>query len=213
VTAESFRDRLASRLEQACISLTDKQIELLAEYWRLLERWNSRMNLTALPLHGFPFATIDKLLVEPLVGSALMPAGSVVWYDAGSGGGSPAIPLKVLHPGAHLTLVESRSRKAAFLREVVRSLGLDGLQVKNARFEEVAASHPMTADLVTVRAVRVDETFLDVVMRVLKQDGRLLLFESADGVGQLQTFNLINTVSIPSTDSVARLFVPRGTKG
>ena len=140
MSAEVFRDRLLARLAPASISLTSDQIERLAEYWRLLERWNSRINLTSLPLRDYPSGSVDRLIVEPLLASPLMPATPVNWYDLGSGGGSPAIPLKIVTPGAQLIMVESRSRKAAFLREVVRSLALTkSARVEARRFEDVAA--------------------------------------------------------------------------
>ena len=91
-------------------------------YLALLIRWNLRMNLTALPLaEPVPDSTIDKLIVEPLMAADLVPESFSTWIDLGSGGGSPAIPLRLAHRQGFLDVVESRERKCAFLREVVRS--------------------------------------------------------------------------------------------
>ena len=51
-------------------------------------------------------------------------ASDALWFDIGSGGGSPAIPLKLARPTLPLPMVESKTRKAVFLREAVRALGL-----------------------------------------------------------------------------------------
>ena len=214
MSAEVFRDRLFARLAPGSISLTSDQIERLAEYWRLLERWNSRINLTSLPLRDYPSVGIDRLIVEPLLASSLMPATPISWYDLGSGGGSPAIPLKIVIPGAQLIMVESRSRKAAFLREVVRSLELtESARVETKRFEDVAAERESGADCITSRAVRTDGAFAAALTRLASPGAQILLFESAESPSEIQGFKLIHSIPLPATSSVARLIVPRGTKG
>jgi len=214
VSAEAFRDRLLGRLAPVSVSLTSDQIERLGEYWRLLERWNSRINLTSLPLRDYPSASVDRLIVEPVLASALMPATPVNWYDLGSGGGSPAIPLKILVPAARLIMVESRSRKAAFLREIVRNLALtESARVEARRFEDVAAEREGEADCITSRAVRADRTFSAVLTQLAAPGARVILFGSVEGASEVPGFKLINSVPLSATSSVARLIVPRGTKG
>jgi 16S rRNA (guanine527-N7)-methyltransferase len=215
VTEHLFRDALAARLASASarISLTDGQTALLEGYWRLLERWNSRINLTSLPLEHYAAPTIDRLIVEPLMAGPLMPPEPFDWYDLGSGGGSPALPLKVLNPAARLTMVESRARKAAFLREVVRNMGFAATAtVATARLENVAGERPGVADCITVRAVRADEALIDATLRLVRPGGRLVLFESGAGDRQLPRYDLVNKVEVAGTAAVIRAFVPRGTK-
>jgi 16S rRNA G527 N7-methylase RsmG len=74
-------------------------------------------------------------------------------------------------------MVESKTRKAAFLREVVRELDIEA-SVEAMRFEDLAAASgaAATADLVTVRAVRVDDRLVDAVRTLLRADGRFALF-------------------------------------
>ena len=107
---------------------------------------------------------------------------AAVWVDLGSGGGSPAIPLLVARPGLNLTMIESKSRKGAFLREAVRELGLSGsATVLDKRFEDVACQprYRQSADLVTVRAVRADDELFSIAAELLKPDGKLHLFRPA----------------------------------
>jgi 16S rRNA (guanine527-N7)-methyltransferase len=211
VTQQAFADRLASRLQSVSISLTLGQIQLLDAYWTLLARWNAKVNLTALPLNDYHSESIDRLIVEPLAGVSLIPPLPLAWADVGSGGGSPAIPMKIARPDARLVMVESRTRKAAFLREVVRSLALDAVEVLNERFEDVAANRPASADCITVRAVRSDGSFARSALGILKPTGRLLLFGNSQFNQDLPGFNLVSTVPTGTGSSTIRVAVPRGT--
>ena len=153
-------------------------LEPLEAYFRLLAQWNAKINLTALPLDAPTDETFDRLLVEPLAAARQLPDSPSAWFDLGSGGGSPAIPLKIARPGLKLTMVESKTRKGAFLREAIRTLGLANTVVAEARFEELAgrSENKESAQLVTVRAVRADAALFEATAELLGDGGRLLLF-------------------------------------
>jgi 16S rRNA (guanine527-N7)-methyltransferase len=173
-----MRARLIARAQRLGISISLDTASQLERYVQLLARWNRHVNLTALELEPPTDGAIDRLLMEPLVAAAHLHSGEV-WYDLGSGGGSPAIPIKIAQPRARLTMVESRERKAAFLREAVRSLGLADTLVENRRFEDVAFEHPPNrADLITARAVRADDQLFVAVDRLLSWSGVVCLFHS-----------------------------------
>ena len=93
--------------------------------------------------------------------------------DIGSGGGSPAIPMKLAAPGISLRMVESKTRKAAFLREVVRTLELDRTAVDAVRFEELLSRPTLhdAVDVVTMRAVRVDRKTLAELQSFVRPGG------------------------------------------
>src|SRR5467141_3624638 len=156
MTSREFQERLSRRAKKANVSLTASVVDRLEAYYRLLARWNTKVNLTALQLEELTDSAVDRLLLEPLAAARWLADSPLVWFDLGSGGGSPAIPLQIVRPAARLTMVESKVRKAAFLREAVRMLRLENASVVNARYEDIAAraSATGTADLVTVRAVK-----------------------------------------------------------
>lgn len=163
-----------------CHATADAKV-LCAAYVRLLARWNRTINLTALPLDPPTDAAIARLIVEPLAAAPLVRPTDRAAIDLGSGGGSPALPLKIACPALQMTLVESRSRKCAFLREAVRHLELPEVDVVNASFAEFAAA-PMrrgSADLITARALRADAEFWRVVDVLLRPEGQVLWFGSA----------------------------------
>jgi 16S rRNA (guanine527-N7)-methyltransferase len=176
VTSREFKERLSRRARKARVRLPSEILAPYETYFRLLAQWNVKINLTGLPLQPPTDETFDRLFIEPLVAAALVPDTAGVWFDLGSGGGSPAFPLKLIRPALALTLVESKTRKAAFLREAVRVLALPATHVANVRFEELEPTSRSAADLVTVRAVRPDAALFTVSARLLKTGGRLLLF-------------------------------------
>jgi 16S rRNA (guanine527-N7)-methyltransferase len=128
--AGEFGPRLAGRASEFGLTLSQPQLAQLEAYVRLLERWNTRINLTALHLHPLSDHALDRLLLEPLVAAKHVADSAISWIDLGSGGGSPAIPLKILRPRLRLTMVESVGKKAAFLREAVRTLALADVDVE-----------------------------------------------------------------------------------
>lgn len=154
----------------------------LESYLGLLLLWNQKINLTAFSYQTNPDETIDRLLLEPLAAARLLPFGGGRLLDVGSGGGSPAIPLRLAVGDAlSLRLVESKTRKAAFLREAIRQLDLANAIVESARFEELLTRSDLheAHDAVSVRAVRLEARTLLGLQAFLKPGGRLLLFQSS----------------------------------
>jgi len=212
VTSLEFRDRLARRARRAKAPLTLTMLGPLEAYFRLLTLWNAKINLTALPLEAPTDETFDRLLVEPLAAAPHLtwgrtevrrgvrhPSDPIVWLDLGSGGGSPAIPLLIAQPTLQLTMIESKTRKAAFLREAVRVVGLPAASVVNERFEDVAqqANYSHRADFVTVRAVKVDAALFETAGQMLNETGRLFLFRpSHDPSPDPSGFVRISTVQL-----------------
>lgn len=174
MTSEEFKTRLRERAERAGVALSESHESALEKYFRLLARWNSTINLTALPLDDPTSETIDRLFVEPLAALAYIEDRPQTWFDLGSGGGSPAIPLKTVRPELRLTMVESKTRKAAFLRDAIRLLALAETNVAESRFEELPTGS--LAELITARAVRPDAALFATARRLLSSQGRLIIF-------------------------------------
>jgi 16S rRNA (guanine527-N7)-methyltransferase len=200
MTSLEFRDRLARRARRAKAPLTLAMLDPLEAYFRLLAHWNAKINLTALPLDAPTDETFDRLLIEPIAAARQIPAdASSRWVDLGSGGGSPAIPLKLARPALRLTMIESKERKSAFLREAIRVLGLADTAVITERFEVVSTrpEHAEMADLATVRAVKADSALFAATRELLKDDGQLLLFRPAHSASaDPQGFERVSTVPL-----------------
>jgi 16S rRNA (guanine527-N7)-methyltransferase len=179
-----FRDRLRRRARHAGVELPAEVAQGLERYYALLAKWNEKINLTSfrLPPAGEDVA-VDRLLIEPVVAARHLPADARVVLDVGSGGGSPAIPFKLAAPHVALRMVESKTRKAVFLREATRDLALSDAIVDTSRFEELLArpERHEGADVVTIRAVRVEPRTLMTLQAFLKPGGQLFLFRGPGG--------------------------------
>lgn len=113
----------------------------------LLMQWNARINLTAVRNAE---SIVRRHFAESLFAAGHVPAGTATLLDFGSGAGFPGIPIGIARPEVAVTLAESQGKKAAFLREAVRTLGLRA-EVWAGRVEEMPKERVF--DAVTLRAV------------------------------------------------------------
>lgn len=153
-------------------SLNDSQFEQLCAYLELLLKWNLKMNLTSVRR---PEEIITRHFGESLFAAAQLGKTYPSLIDIGSGAGFPGVPIKIFHPGAHVTLTESRNKKATFLKEVIRALKLENTRVRSARAEDIAE----TAAVVTMRAVERFDEVLQTAAKKLLHGGRLCLLIGA----------------------------------
>lgn len=181
-TSQDQKRRLLRRARRVNLSISSDLADAVLAYLELLALWNTKINLTAL---DDPDATIDRLILEPLLAAKHLPETAAV-IDIGSGGGSPAIPLKLAAPRIKLWMVESKTRKSAFLREAIRQLDLRESFVETRRYEELLASPTLheSLDVVTIRAVRVETATLLGLQAFLRPGGSIFLFRGPgkDGV-------------------------------
>ena len=170
------------RAKAAGLTLDASLIEKLEIYYQLLAKWNAKINLTAFRLvpEGEETA-IDRLLIEPVVAARYVPENARTLLDAGSGGGSPAIPLRLASPNLNLRMVEVKTRKAVFLREAIRELALKDAEVENTRFEALLSRSELHEglDLLSIRAVRIEMRTLLTLQAFLRPGGKLLLFRGS----------------------------------
>jgi 16S rRNA (guanine527-N7)-methyltransferase len=183
MTSREFKDRLLRRARRVDLSVAPELVTSLETYIRLLSRWNEKINLTALPVGRLDDEAVDRLLVEPLVAARFAPNGARRLLDVGSGSGSPAIPLALALSGIQVRMVESKTRKAVFLTEVCRELGLHEAMVETARFEQLLARPELHewADVLSVRAVRVENRALLTLQAFVSTGGQVFWFRGATG--------------------------------
>jgi 16S rRNA (guanine527-N7)-methyltransferase len=178
MTEERIRELLTTFLAPA--SLSTNQIELVLDYLDLLLKWNSKVNLTAV---REPEEIVSRHFGESLFAARhLFPDrdSATTAIDIGSGAGFPGLPLKIWSSALDLTLIEANQKKAVFLREVIRTLGLTQVSVLAQRAETVNAM----AELVSLRAVERFEKTLPIAQQLLKARGRIALLI---GSGQTET--------------------------
>lgn len=163
---DTLRPELAAGLE--ALGLPAALATPLLAYLALLARWNATYNLTAIRDQRDMVAKhlLDSLAMQPFV------RGLRTLADLGTGPGLPGIPLAIATPGLQVTLVESNGKKARFLREAVRQLGLGNVQVAESRIE---AFQPGTHfDAITARALATLPLILELGGHLPGPGGRLL---------------------------------------
>jgi 16S rRNA (guanine527-N7)-methyltransferase len=210
VSDRSRAEHVAARAAHAGVPVQAEVASALAAYIDFLAAWNRKINLTALPLEPATDEAIDRLIVESLIAVRHIRPEDRVAVDIGSGGGSPAIPMRLAAPALRFVLVEVKSRKAAFLRAVARELSLSNVDVENHNAADLLARPDLrqAADLVTMRAVRADTSVMETVQFVLRPGGRLFWFGAAgcgDAVAKAGFLTLQSTEALTSTGELSVL--------
>ncbi|PLR37845.1 16S rRNA (guanine(527)-N(7))-methyltransferase RsmG [Chimaeribacter californicus] len=129
--------KLDALLNQAGIVLPDQQKHQLLAYVGMLDKWNKAYNLTSVrdPRQMLVRHILDSIVVNPhLQGSRFI--------DVGTGPGLPGIPLAIVRPDAHFTLLDSLGKRVRFLRQVQHELGLTNITPVQSRVEEFSAEPP-----------------------------------------------------------------------
>jgi len=144
--AQSVATRLNDCLAAAGLDLLDEAtVTRFAAYCALLLRWNARTNLTAIRDED---GILSRHFVESIACARALPPGIATLLDFGSGAGFPGIPIALCRPEIAITLAESQGKKAAFLQESVRTLGISA-RAHSGRAEFLTTRF----DCVTLRAV------------------------------------------------------------
>ncbi|MDX1609204.1 MAG: 16S rRNA (guanine(527)-N(7))-methyltransferase RsmG [Halofilum sp. (in: g-proteobacteria)] len=154
-----------------------RQRQLLA-YRDELARWGRVHNLTAVlePERMVPTHLLDSLVLLPLLRGTTL-------ADVGSGGGLPGLPLAIAAPGLDVTLIEPRTKRAAFLAHVARHLGLANVKVERCRAEDLPAGDGF--DTVVTRAFGRLAAFAAAAGGLARPGGCLLAAKGRDPAAEI----------------------------
>lgn len=147
--------------------LTEDQAERLATLLTELERWNRRINLTAIRDLGEMVSghVLDSLAVRPMLkGPAIL--------DVGTGAGFPGLPLALLEPDCRFVLLDSNGKKISFVREMIGALGLENAEAVKARAEDYAPGSRF--DTVIARALASLPDLVGLSSHLVADRGQLL---------------------------------------
>jgi 16S rRNA (guanine527-N7)-methyltransferase len=161
-------DRLNALLAAAGIPSFDSSLtRRFEQYLALLMRWNARTNLTSIrDVEG----VLARHFLESIACAQALPEGIVTLLDYGSGAGFPGIPIALCRPEIMVTLAESQGKKAAFLQEAVRVLGLS-TTVHGGRAETLTSKF----DCVALRAVDRMQEAIESAAKLVRTHGWLVL--------------------------------------
>jgi len=168
------------KLELSGFRFSDEMINRFQDFCSLLEKWNEKINLTS---EKNTLSILEKHVFDSLQYLRWLDPSQKT-LDIGSGGGFPGIPIKIIHPGLDLTLLESQRKRCNFLRETIRSLKLEKIEVVEGRAEKISgqASFSGGFDRVLFRGFSSFETCLAIGLPFLKNNGIILLKKGHDEI-------------------------------
>ena len=142
VSQSQKRALLISGIAELKVNCSDVQLDQLLSYLDMLEHWNKAYNLTAIrdPLEMIKLHLLDSLAISPLLQGDR-------FIDVGTGAGLPGIPLAIINPEKHFTLLDSNGKKTRFLFQAKIELGLSNINEVNKRVEQFAPEYMYDAVL------------------------------------------------------------------
>lgn len=164
------------------ITAGDLQVLQIQQYTNILIAWNERINLTAI---CDPLEILNRHFCECLYAASTVPVEDGRLADVGSGAGFPGLPLKIIRPDLQVVLIESNVKKATFLAEVIRDLGLTGVRVQVSRYEELG-EEIAPLDFVCSRALGEFAPFLEWANSEKVAAKRVILWIGARDLPEIQ---------------------------
>jgi len=184
--------------------LPDGAIAKLARLLTELERWNRRVNLTAIrDLETMVSGHIlDSLVVRPLLEGRRV-------IDVGTGAGFPGLPLAIAEPQIEFGLLDSNGKKISFVRHVIGELGLSNATAIRARAEDYAPAERF--DTVIARALASIPKLLQLAGHLIREEGVLLALKGKHPAAELESIEeipgwkyVVTDVTVPGLESHAR---------
>ncbi|EEI2468913.1 16S rRNA (guanine(527)-N(7))-methyltransferase RsmG, partial [Salmonella enterica] len=190
-------NKLSRLLDEAGISLTDHQKTLLVAYVDMLHKWNKAYNLTSVrdPAEMVVRHILDSIVVAPYLQGQR-------FIDVGTGPGLPGIPLAIVLPDAHFTLLDSLGKRVRFLRQVQHELRLENITPVQSRVEAYPSEPPF--DGVISRAFASLNDMVSWCHHLPGEKGRFYALK-----GQLPEDEIASLPDEFSVESVEKLRVPQ----
>jgi 16S rRNA (guanine527-N7)-methyltransferase len=204
LSAETIRRALG----EFQLAVNDQQVLQIQQYIKILLQWNEKINLTAI---RDPLEILNRHFCESMYAAVAVPVGNGRLADVGSGGGFPGIPLKIIRPDLQVFLIESNIKKATFLAEVIRELGLTDTRVMVSRYEELG-EEVAPLDFACSRALGEFSAFLEWARSDRIAAKQVILWIGARDLAEIQKVRTWEwREPIPVPNSLRRLLLV-GTK-
>jgi 16S rRNA (guanine527-N7)-methyltransferase len=195
--SSGIKDRINEGAAALGQDLTDDQCQKLALLISELERWNRRINLTAIrdPAEMVAGHVLDSLAVRPHLQGARV-------IDIGTGPGFPGLPLAIVEPDVEFVLLDSNGKKISFVQHMIGELGLSNAKALKARAEGYQPGNGF--DTVIARALASVPRLVELSSRLVGEDGQLLALK-----GKYPAEELEEITNLPEwVYSVTELHVP-----
>ncbi|MCK4840933.1 MAG: 16S rRNA (guanine(527)-N(7))-methyltransferase RsmG [Methylococcales bacterium] len=194
---EHCRQILQQGLQSLNIPVSDKQLDTLLAFIKLIEKWNKAYNLTAVRnLEDMArIHILDSLAVLPYIEGKRI-------ADIGTGAGLPGIPLAIFLPDVEFTLVDSNSKKTRFVQQAILELKLKNVNVIHSRVENIQAD--MLFSTVIMRAFASIQEIISLTSRLIDSSGILLAMKGQKPTDELNSISneySIISIKIPELEA------------
>lgn len=189
-------DVIKRALGEFQLHLSADQVASIQRYMTLLLAWNEKVNLTAI---RDPIEVLYRHFCESMYAAVAVPLQSGRLADAGSGGGFPGLALKIARPELQVFLIEANVKKATFLAEVARELGLSETRVMVSRYEDLG-EEIAPLDFVCSRALGEFDKFLEWARSPRVAAGQAVLWvggRDLDEVKSIRGWNWKDPMPVP----------------
>ncbi len=176
---------LATQLGAHGLTLSDKQKQQFEKYYEMLVEWNEKINLTSITEEHEVYLKHFYDSVTPSFYHDFNQPLSLC--DVGAGAGFPSIPLKIMFPEIHVTIVDSLNKRIQFLNQLADALELEGVRFVHDRAETFGKQEDYRAsfDIVTSRAVARMSVLSELCIPLVKKQGLFLALKSSKGQEEL----------------------------
>jgi 16S rRNA (guanine527-N7)-methyltransferase len=208
------------------LDLERHHTDLFAGHARELLHWTKTINLTTIT---DPFEVAVKHFLDSLAPAKLISPGATL-LDIGSGGGFPGIPLQVVIPSLSVTLIDASRKKVNFLKHVIRTLKLEGIEALHIRAEDLADNRAYLKhfDFIVSRALTDLKSFIHQALPLLASKGKIIALKGKVNQTEVETvrsyvlekqndsashhhpyFVAVETYELPFTQSKRSIFIIR----
>lgn len=164
-------------LDEMGVELTANELGQFVTFADELKKWNRKINLTA--IRGDKDIVIKHFVDSLTVLGRVRNVGTIL--DIGSGGGFPAIPIKIMRPDLTVVSVDAVEKKILFQRHASRALHFIDFTALHVRGEELIKTHAGRFDWVVSRAFSNLPYFASLALPLLKDEGCIIAMKGKDG--------------------------------
>lgn len=192
-----FKELLKEKLG---INITEEQEKQFELYYELLIEYNKHTNLTTITNKDDVYTKhfLDSIMLYKEINE-----DNLSICDMGAGAGFPSIPLKIINPSLHITIVDSLRKRITFLESLINKLNLNNVTLVHERAEVFSLANQKKFDYVTARALGHLRFILEMGVPMLKEGGKFVAMKSVNLESEKEeSFNAVTKLKLSLSKTI-----------